>query len=665
MNKIRYALFFLVTVLCFLIISENINFKLYEFDTNFHSVHISLRQNAPNKKNKSDFLNSSKKYNLSIIAISNNYSLNENIITIYTDDKAQSYIKNKFNINNKKYNTLTKGDFYFNFDSIKNFNNFENKTDYYIYGNKVNILQLKNSLLNTYNIIICPQPKFSFNHLISNFSILIWIILGAFIIYISNYNIAMQKKETFLKVSLGESRILIILKKILFDIVIFHVIFYGVIYLFSIFEFYLDFKTSLIMFYIIIFINSLMYLNFLIYDLKSVFSNVEIGKKLLYTNYIFKLIVIISTILLSTSNIFVILQFFNVNKEKKFFSQYKDYYYADISAKLDNLSSDEDLLKRLEFTQSVNEHFYRNYFQEFNATLQVNYSNIDIEEKKVNIILSNLNSLNYLKQNIKVLENYNFEKELYFIIHKSYEKYTEKIIDSLFEDNPSYKNYSYDVIYYDNDINLVASDYLDENYTGELLFNNLLSFNPIIAYDNLDYYYEPISRNSGFKLSYNQHIMYKIDTDKFNEFVQNFKLNTQNKKLINVWDKYQFRLDTIKKILTLNSMLTLVVFILQFLILSTIIKIEYSINSIELTIKKTLGYNIFEKNKKIILSNIYTSFLGTFISYIIINKFNPNYNFATILSGIITFIFINILTIIFIIRSENSSVNKILKGGHL
>ena len=100
-------------------------------------------------------------------------------------------------------------------------------------------------------------------------------------------------------------------------------------------------------------------------------------------------------------------------------------------------------------------------------------------------------------------------------------------------------------------------------------------------------------------------------------------------------------------------------------LISTVIRLDYSVNAKELAIKKVLGYSVFEKNRKIFAITIGVMLLGMIASvvissvYKIANPFTVAAGCGILSAAEIVIILMNI------IKTEKAQLVKILKGGSL
>lgn len=656
MKRIKYIISFSIIFIGILIIGESHIFYLDNFYTQYDNTTLYLQINTTDEEMKRDIINSSKANNVDIFTLKRSQpSISLINYNIYGTSKVEDYINEKSNIFEGNYNSVFLGNISFEFNDFDTLEDMENQIDYYIIGSKDNIYKFKMDLIDKY-AGNHPKNGYKDKESVRN-TISIWILIISIILLMTIYDLISKKKENVLRITMGERIIRIFLENILLDSLFFILTYIGLLIILSKHtNVFFNFKISNIFFLILLFTNSLLYLNIYKYDVKEAFSNNQSSKNLLSFNYLFKLITSVITISIISSNIAFISQAYNFYKQKNFFENYSDYYYVKFTYK-PTIKDDGSIYDVFEDSEMVQSEFYSKYFEEFNA-ISLKYSNYsDIE-----YIYANRHSFDYLSREIKELNNINLNKDYYIILPEDIKDESETIseISNIIKFEESL-NFEYEVIYYKNNINLVGIDE-DSKYGSNLIEN------PIILCNNMevDKIKNISKKNYLGKGDFLYDVMYKISSaeelEKYNEFIKINNLEGHIIKKINVLEKYENNLLLNKRILYINSIFSFLFLVLEFIIINAIIKLEYRVNAIELSLKKIMGYSIFEKNKKIISMTIITTFLSVIISVIVSIIFETNQFYYLALGGI-SILFFELVTIIFYITNiESSNIQKILKG---
>ncbi len=657
MRSIKYIISFCVMFIGILVIGESHTFYLDNFYNQYDNTTLYLQDNTTSKEMITDIINSAINNKVEVFTFKRSQSAVKSIeYDIYGTIGAENYINKASNIFEGKYRSLFLGDINFKFNDIRSISEINNLHDYYVIGNREQVKQFKMDLIDKY---AGNHPKQGFPDKESrNNTIAIWFLIISVILLLSFYDVISQKKESIIKISFGERISKLILKNIFLDFLVF-ILFFILILIMLLKYTYVCFnlKISLISFFILIFINSLLYLNLYFFNIKESFSNNQGYKNLLSLNYSFKIITTILTIFIISSNIAFIIQSYSLYKQKSFFEDYSDYYYIKLSYKpVENINAFEESAK-------VQGAFYEEFCEEFNAMSVKDITNFS----EMQSIFANKNAFKYLSSKIHEINNIDLNKDFYFIIPESM-KDNDDVIEDLKLYVESYEgdnfSYNYDVIYYNDNINIVGINE-DTLYGSELLKNPSIIYNNMIENQMKAEDDDLFSNRSDYLYDTMYKLSSKNDSDKVNKFIEEHNLKDQIVNKVNILDKYKDSWIIAKRILYINLIFSTLVLLLELIIINSIIRLEYKINAIELSIKKVIGYSILEKNKKIIIMVVITTILSTLISVIVslIMKFEYAYYLA--FGGVIILILELFVIMFYINKVETSEILKILKGGNL
>lgn len=645
-----------------LIVGESHIFYLDNFYTKYDNTTLYLQINTTNEEMIKDIIDSSIcnevevfTYRKSQLGISNTE------YNIYGTSGVEKYINENSNIFEGKYTSLFLGNINFKFNDIRNVSEINNLHNYYVIGNKKQIHQFKMDLINKY---AGNHPKAGYLDKESRNNIIaIWLLIISIILLLSFYDVISQKKENVIKASMGERISNMVWRNILLDSLVLIGSFIVILSILSRYTYvFFYFNISIISFIILLCVNALLYFNLNFYDIKEVFSNGQSSKKLLSLNYGLKLVTTILTIFIISSNIAFIFQSYNLYKQKKFFEEHSDYYYIKFTY-IPSQNSDGSMDNVFEQSASAQATFYREFFDEFKVMTVKDISDF----LEVKAISANKNALDYLSSEIDELNNYNFDKDFYFILPEKMKDDFEILEQLKLEIEINQGDnfiYDYDVIYYNDNIDIIGINE-DNIYRSDLVNNPAIVYNNMLQHKVKGQEENQVTR----RLDNLSDTMYKLSSDrdfeKFNKFILEHNLKDENIHKTNVLEKYENMWTVAKRILYINLVFSVLVLLLEFIIINSIIRLEYKINAIELSIKKVIGYSIFEKNKKIIMITLITTLLSILISIIfaIIMKIQEAYYLA--FGGIIILILESFVIIFYIHRIENSKILKILKGGNL
>ncbi|MFT4416680.1 DUF1430 domain-containing protein [Fredinandcohnia humi] len=657
MKKIKYIVSFIVIMIGLLIIGESHQLYLNNFNAVFSNTTMYLQENTTADEMIQDILDSAERNDVEVFAVNSTvHSTFLKEITIYGSKGVETYINDELTIFEKEYKSLLLGKTRVTFSDFKDIPNIANVHDYYVIGSKENSKQFKIDLIDKY---AGNHPKEGYpDKESSKNTLFIWLLIDFVILFLSFYDVILQKKENFIKVSLGERVGKIIWKNILLDTFVFGIIFLLSLLLMSHYNnVFFKFPISMTMFLVMLVINAAFYFNLYFYDLKEVFSNVKVPKKLLALNYGMKLITIILTVFVISSNIATIFEGYKFYKQRPFFEEHADYYYTNLGYK-DIINSNGTIENNIEKDSIVNETFYRRFFETFDATALVNISVSQMDD----MIFANRNTYDYLSRHINELTDVDLKKDIYFILPKELTN-DKEIIESLNQwvkvfEGDSFQ-YDYGVVYYEDTIEIMSIDEFFLNGSG-------LIKNPIIIYNNVAANTATYSINEkAFKLTYHHDIMYKISENEFNAFIDEYGLTDQFHSITNVLEKYEHQWGIVKRVIYMNVILTILALFLELIIINSIIRLEYEVHAIELSIKKVLGYSTMEKNKKILLMTIISTAISIIAAIAIGVITNVEEVYYIAIGGAFILLLEVSVILSYIRKIEESSIQKILKGGSL
>ncbi|WP_404661544.1 DUF1430 domain-containing protein [Haloimpatiens myeolchijeotgali] len=662
MKKIKYIISFCIIFIGLLIIGESHIFYLDNFYTQYAYTTLYLQNDTTSEEMIGDILKSSTNNEVEVFTFTRTQPSSSLIeYNIYGTTGVEKCINKNSNIFKKKYTSLFLGNINFKFNDIKNISDIKNQHEYFVIGSKAKVHQFKMDLINKY---AGNHPKQGYADKDSQRNTIgIWILMIGIILLISFYDVISQKKENVIRITMGERISKIIWENILLDSFVFIGCFILILSILSRYTYvFFYFKISIILFAILLCINGLLYLNLYFYDVKEVFSNGKTSKKLLSVNYGLKLVTTIITIFIISSNIVFISQSYSFYKQKSFFQDHSDYYHIKFMYK-PTIKSNGSINDGFDDSINVEGEFYKEFFKEFNAISVKNISQI----ADINAISANRNAFDYLSSKINEFSNSNLDKDFYFILPYKM-KGNSEIIDNLkysipFNDTDNFVS-DYGVIYYHDNIEIIG---IDEDY----IYGSELVRNPVIIYNNMcvsQVKNQSVEKDIG-SIDELYDVMYKISSDndlkKFNKFITRHNLEGQIIQKTNALEKYENMWIVAKRILYINLVFSALVLLLEIIIISSIIRLEYKVNAIELSIKKVMGYSILEKNKKIIMMTVITT-LSSILIAVIVNIIMETQKGYYLALGGISILILEIAIIIFYIRKiENSEIQKILKGGSL
>ncbi len=508
--------------------------------------------------------------------------------------------------------------------------------------------------------------------------IVLWVIACAVIAVLALYESMMVQKETAVRCSLGENPFKIYIKKVLTDSAVL-VLLFSASFLFSSFftNSLFAFGVSASLFGALLLVNAIALFPIFKVKIDRAFSGAAGSLSMLSASYTLKLITCVLTVLVAAMTIGSVSEVMKIKKQGDFFEQYKDYSYIQMLPKSDSLNAKTP-------TATVKYRLQKEFFA--NTLLQTHYTNLlglsDGMERE--LILCNKNAKENLLKAIPGLTEEKISEEKMYVITPNYQGYendTEFAQPDLTGTQGYFFCHEYEVetVPYESDVYLTATNGTADKIGCEVYKN------PIILFSNLDESelsipndagtFKGIDEETGVEIwdggldspYYDQFLMFKVTDSEIQEFLDkyNLELSGGTCSKVNVYENFEAEHDRAEKMMGIFLVLFLVLFLLETALISTVIRLDYSVNAKELAIKKVLGYSVFEKNRKIFAITIGVMALGIITSVVISSVYKIANPFTVAVGcGVLSAAEI-IIIVLNIIKTEKAQLVKILKGGSL
>lgn len=664
MKKLKFLIGSMLILLGFIIVGELHHFYLDNFMNGITTTTLYLQRNISEKEMKKEILRSAENNNVDFFVLQTNVkSTFEKDLYIYqSKERIQKYLKREYGIEGKSYKSIFSGVLKVHYNDYGNISDkllLENHI-YYVFGKNDDIQDFKMELINKY---AGNHPRFTTKTNGSrNIVIIIWMIIYILLFILTSYDQLFQQKEIYIRAVFGEQIHWIILKNIFLDVICYGgivVLTYHFLKQFTMVDFHLN--ISLYVFGVFIFLNSLQYFRWMLLDIKNVLKKGMFSAKVLYVTYVVKCFTIIITNLIIASNVTVIFESLEYASQREFFEKYKDYFYTNLDYK--DITGDDglpiedfDLIMRK--SSEMKEVFYQKYFAQFQPVVLAYFG----EEDNYDMIIANRNATEYLFEIFPELKNKVKGEGYYYIIPEKI-KNVSAICRSIdlkmenYEDTAVLKNRK--IILYTGNKKVLNIDELSSN-------GSKYSKNPIIVLNTIKpVYNSAIIKPYIFKINYEHDILYKIDEMVFDQFVEEYSLENHFHAVTNAYEKYKYNWVVLKRVLYINLIFSLLVFLLEMIIIKTIINLEFKIHAIDLAIKKVLGFSYFQRYKQIIIISTLGSIICIITGAVIGLYTGVNSTLSIIISGLIIYI-LDLLVIWFNIeKNERANVSNILKGEYI
>lgn len=349
---------------------------------------------------------------------------------------------------------------------------------------------------------------------------------------------------------------------------------------------------------------------------------------------------------------------------KELFQQNKDYVFIEY---VFDLQTDQKMMNDdAYFAQQLS--IMREFVKDSDKTLQpmcicdITRNRYNMKNADWNAIYCNHRATPYLQNVIKEISEINIDDyDMTLLIPDNiFDSEKQRITDFLSEQFKIFEGYSPET----DKIALI-------NYTPE---NEVICFNS--DYDSQFLFYDApaiciasdtCSRNDIRELNINHDklgtgTIYNISD--ISEFDALFDDKNFSPIVTNSYEKFKIDYKVQKAFLMLSVFISILVTIFYVVVQYIILKLDYQVNALELSIKKTLGYSIWQRNHRHFINAFISGTLNIIVSVIFVKMGIFESIYITCVP--LTLIILNLILIyVLVYRIEKEKIAKILKGGAL
>lgn len=651
MKCVKFIITALLALFCFVMSSELYQLHLQMFSNQYFYIDI---ENEDRSQVCSIVASAAKKYNEYVFAIERqNVDAFHSRITIYADEDTRNILSREQNIAEGEASSFFSGSTEVVLLPFSDVVNDESVVRYFFTGSKDTVSSIRQNIYSQVATSYIHKDSVSVaDKLIYG----IWIILFGLILLLTWADMQFSKKSDFLKISMGSSVGKMIFGKILVDIV-FNVAIFGAVYAILQSRLFLSYKLNFALYALLIFfvLNSLLYLTLLKVDYKEVIYGANINGKLLANAYLLQAIVVILMVVSLSSNLVAI------RENEKELAPYNTIEQLDGYASL-SITPTEGGLQSSESVVELEASIYLEAYLQDKVLLSTFCAALDDEP----IVVLNEAALNTVVSSAGV-----FQEDLKsdFVVYIPENRYSE--IDSYDIEFAAattastffgLESYSFEAREYSH----VDVVYFDLRNVSELTFGSDLISDPIVVYCNLSKarINELLMNNTAIDFGDRwTNIIFDInDTLFFSKSIKDRLADVQFRSVIELCNQYKSNL--VRGVL-LNSVLSAFLLVLNVMLISVIVKIEYLVHSKEIALKKILGYSVLQRNIAILFLNVLAVSIA-FITGTILSKMYGIFDIVALCIVSLTILFVNsILILTNMTAAEKHNTAHILKGGSL
>lgn len=663
MKKAKLVISFLAIAICLMLNSEmyavhltNIDYDSYSFTFKDDEAYLKKRTNILSGIEK---LCEQENVDVFVLVKKDRGSMDTNM-TIYADATARNTF-GKRDIEEGSRKSFFSGSVEINFKSFSDAVTLDRCPTFQLIGDSGAVKKVYDTIANELELSTLSHEGMKEK---TRNLILFWAIAGGAILLFTIFDIVFQKKECFVRVAMGNSIWSIIGRNVLTDAAVLASEFILLSVTLSGFAYvWYKYEYALIIMAAVIVVNSTLYLSMLNIDVKKALSNAPAGKGLLSLCYVFRSAVIIILMSFLAVNLSAMADTFKYLSENKAIERFNDksfiemHWYPEAYDKAfpDNINTFLDNIHKKELQIIKDNYRSRECAIDFLAMHADTHSHI-IVNKAARSVLEGISGFD--PDDID-------DNAILVLIPDSDKENEESVIQSAKD--------TYEITFDVTELPFKAVHYGSANvlyFGNQTELHSDYAKDPIIIYTDEDIGQKVfndedfIASNSGCL----KHLMFRADESEIEAMTRQYGLTEDGLYLtaVSVTDDYeQYKAAEVKK-LVLMTVVSVLFFILGLLVIGMIIRIEYTVNAMELSIRKVLGYPLDKRYAKLFISGRVTYILAFGISILILykNEFEVSPIYAVI-AALILIVAEIAAEMLHIIRTEKAQIVKVLKGGSL
>lgn len=634
MKKAKYitgAMLFFITCL---LIGEFFVWHISSFYSSFPSTTLYLQEGQEKNELVNDVIRAAEDTGIEAFAVktrlNNSFSVT---IDVYGTTNLAEYLAKNSNVYSGCFQSVFLGNVTVSISSLQELPEDFTPDRFFLAGDHESNTHFKQQLINKYAGNF-PRPVNTADHNVY-LIIGVWLVVFFLLLLLSNYDIALTKREVIVRMVSGEPLTNFVGTSILKDTLYFTGIFVSVFLFASIFTVTTyHFAITLILFFAFILINAILHLSLLKTDFRRDTGSIQSAKKVLKLSYVYKCAAIAISIFIMTSNIALIKDGLSCYKQQEFFNQHKYYYYVNFS-----------------FLTNNEEHSTTNAIDLLST--HSSHSLVDLQswDMGVEYVYSDGGSVELLESTIPELKAKRLDSKVYFLM------------PSHLSSDPLILNDALDIwtAYYDGTFEY---EVIPCRKTTTIAINSAenisssIKENPIIIINNLG----PGSYESFSNIGYiSECTMFALDNADLLSLADSGCINYAT----NVYEHYAFSLAAAKRNMIAGLLFLLMVLSINTIISRSMVYYDCKINAIEYCLKRITGYSLISIYGLTFAPTLLVSFIATLISSVYVVMTNS----SDLLSVVAGYIMIVIIDAVFMLHylhiTKRIGMTKVFKGGSI
>lgn len=344
MKKIKYYSSLVIILVAWILISEIYVLHMENFQSEFPYMTFYRPYKVSQEVMIEEISKSATANSLKLFVVEHKInSLSSKEINIYSTTDVSKDLNKKSYVSVGSYNSIFLGKVKVSYRHLSEIANIDDFSYYYYIGEKENAIELKKELVDKYGGKF-PKEGYMTQNYRQNV-VVVWGLAFSFLLLLSAYQILLEKKMLAVRILMGESLGIIILKKVSLDILIWSSeIFITQVLIGTYGNTFAGYQISYMLFLVFLLISCLLYIPLFKMDVQKSIKNVA-GKGVLIFSYAYKIVIIAIFVILTVGCMKLIFSGIDYYKQKEFFWLHKDYVYSKIELE----DSEETNRVRFEF----------------------------------------------------------------------------------------------------------------------------------------------------------------------------------------------------------------------------------------------------------------------------------------------------------------------------
>ena len=603
-KSMKYLIGFLLLMIGFLFNGELFLLYADNFQNSYYRTSLAFFQSSRDPENEeiaADFLEAGEKTDVDFYFVDGRIvSEYEKDVNIYGTPGALEALR-EHGIREGTYHSLFLGEVSVTYGGIADAEDMTQFENCYLIGDESKLSDMRE-----FKALLIGQYGGGFPHLYGSDRELylnlltVWVILFGILLLISVYEVTYLRKENALRFIMGENISGIFLRSAAADtcvylliLLLLPVILRNVSYV----SFQAEFTAGMAAAFLAA--NILILSGILRVNIRKSLSGAAENRTVGAANYLLKMVTGVLTIVVLSGNLMILAQGYNMYRQEEFFQENRDFSSYELA-----YSQETDLSGYPFDAEDMQRSFYAEFFSD---SLQFADLSAQMGYDHPMVLLNRPAFLQLAEKypQMRTLERQLSEDGCYILFPPGMDENSAEVRDAGHlgdlcfpkfvktagkpSDNPAWVTPEVSCIPYEADLEVTAID-------DKISYQSVMLDNPVVLLDMSVPDPEGPMRSD----YWNYGTIYRIEEDRYTDFLERFRLTDEIERASNVLDLYEYNRAIIQRSLRIAAVLSVFLLVLEFSLISFILKLQYRLNAVEMALKKILGYTLIARNRLLI-----------------------------------------------------------------